>query len=205
MARTVLYDESPIIGILFTTAPIIAYELGYVIVAIILLVILVFLLFFYRDFPINRKYPLNAIISPADGTITDIISTKNSTIISIFLSPLNIHTQVYPITGTVILTQYDNTGKFDIVVKRDKCRENEKVIQYIQSNYNNTIVTVTQIAGFLPRRISTGSFQGKKVKAGEYLGIIKFGSRVDLEIPREVNISLKVGDRVYPGDIISYL
>jgi phosphatidylserine decarboxylase len=204
--RTLLYDESPEIGILFTVAPMISYFLGYLSITILLIVILIFLLYFYRDYPIDTMaYKPYIIISPAYGKITDIIETKNgTTIISIFLSPLDVHTQVYPISGIIIYKYYDNTGKFDLVVKRSKCRENEKMIQKIRSSYNNKIITVTQIAGFLPRRISTNGYVGKKVRAGEYLGIIKFGSRVDLEIPGTA-LMVKIGDTVKAGEPIAHL
>jgi phosphatidylserine decarboxylase len=225
MITTLLYSESPLIGIPLTVAPLITYYYGYPIVTIVLLIILLFFLFFYRHYPLSKDIDDHQIICPCDGEITQIIKTADTTHISIFLSPFNIHTQVYPVNGTVISRIYDETGKFDIVVDAEKSKENEKKIHSIRMK-NEAIIQVTQIAGFLPRRITSSELVPEEVKAGQYLGMIKFGSRVDLLIPNKsralvssiatstkasagmsvlkLDANIAIGNRITVGDSVGY-
>jgi phosphatidylserine decarboxylase len=101
--------------------------------------------------------------------------------VSIFLSPINQHVQIFPCNGTVIKQEYDKTGKFNLATDIDKCRHNEKAIHYIMIK-NYSLLKLTQISGFLPRCISYIK-PIDTVSAGDYLGMIKFGSRVDLLFP----------------------
>jgi len=122
---------------------------------------------------------------------------------------MNIHTQIYPANAVVLSHVYDHTGKFDIVTDADKSRDNEKAIHQYQMT-NNAIITLTQIAGFLPRRITYDPRVNHQVSAGEYLGMIKFGSRVDITIPmytptsKKFNIldTIKLNNTITIGDVI---
>ena len=155
LPSTKLYTESPILGAAVTLLPVVLYynnaHIGWVILSIILLV---FMLAFYRWYPLKIKTPIDTIICPADGIITEMFTKGNIQHISIFLSPANIHTQYYPVSGHVTSQTYDRTGKFDIVTDAAKSRDNEKVITHITFGTKNKQITVTQIAGFLPRMIS---------------------------------------------------
>lgn len=186
MPTTKLFTESPLIGTVAVIAPVLAYYANHKILLAISLVILLFLLYFYRYYEHTERYPDNIIICPADGTITNMLldTQNNNIIISIFLSPMNIHTQVYPANAIVLSHEYDQTGKFDIVADAEKSKENEKVIHTFQMP-NGCIIKVIQIAGFLPRVITYDKSINHQVAAGEYLGMIKFGSRVDLILPLE--------------------
>jgi phosphatidylserine decarboxylase len=166
------------------------------------------MLYFYRYYPDTNIYSDEALICPCDGTITEMKKVKNYQYISVFLSPFNIHTQVYPVNGTVVKRHYDHSGKFDIVTDAYKSRDNEKKIHYIM-NKKNALIKLTQIAGFLPRRISSSDKINEKVQAGSYLGMIKFGSRVDLLFPLttpthkfSLKSKWKVGERIHCSELI---
>lgn len=219
MPTTLLYKESPIIGTVFTITPVVLYMVNYKILAAIFLIVLVFLLFFYRHYEHIPRYPDNTIVCPADGTVTKIIkgnpnssdkNMKDVHFISIFLSPMNIHTQIYPANALVLSHTYDHTGKFDIVSDSDKSRENEKAIHMYQLP-NNAVIQFNQIAGFLPRRIVYDEQINHTVVAGSYMGMIKFGSRVDLYIPvmspdrRQkfvLSSNIQEGSRITIGDLV---
>jgi phosphatidylserine decarboxylase len=196
---TLLYKESLEIGIFFTALPIILnkYNSPYTNIAV---VILICLIIFYRYTPFNKRVKDNVMISPAQGVITNVNRIKDKYFISIFLSVFDEHFQIYPINGEVIDRKYDKTGKFNLVISADKSRDNEKKIHKLKTKYGN--ILVTQIAGFLPRRINSDKKLGR-VQAGEYLGIIKFGSRVDLLFPtNKFKLNIKKGQHINIGDLI---
>ena len=201
MIGTLLFNESPILGfgVIFISALLLTtYKFG----SFIFIIILVILMIFYRYESCENCYADNIIISPAEGLITNIHQKGEYVHISIFLSIFNRHTQIYPVNGEVINRVYDRTGKFNIAVTMDKSRYNEKKIHTIKMK-NGNIITVTQIAGFLPRAINSSDLIPQKIKAGEYLGIIKFGSRVDLLFPGNIdNIKVKLNDNIKLGDVI---
>ena len=211
--RTLLFHESPLIGLTAVALPIASYYLGYTILTAFLVILLVFLIYFYRYYEHKERHPDNVIICPADGTITNLIIDDDKCFISIFLSPMNQHTQIYPANAKVLSHIYDDTGKFDIIVDANKSRDNEKAIHQFQLP-NGAVITFTQIAGFLPRRISYDEKINHNVLAGEYLGMIKFGSRVDLTLPMYVSHNnlnqeklyldekIKVDSRITIGNLI---
>ena len=212
MYRTLLYKESLCIGlflglficfgifITFLTIYLFIIKNKYKIIPFIILIIL---MIFYRYKNYTTEYDDNIIVSPAEGKITNIMSLSNNRVfVSIFLSVFNNHTQIYPVNGTVIKRVYDDTGQFNIVIDGYKSRNNEKKIHTIRMN-NNNIVEVIQIAGFLPRRIASSDVVPLDVKAGEYLGMIKFGSRVDLIFLGDINkLLVTLNDNIKLGDII---
>jgi phosphatidylserine decarboxylase len=202
--KTLLYDESPVIGAVATCIiPVLIYK-KYTHATIIACIILVFLLFFYRHYPCDITASNNQIICPADGRVMGIIEKDGNFVICIFLSPFNIHTQIYPVNGTVIDRKYDTTGQFALAMHINKSDNNEKKIHRIKmDSVEDRTVIVTQIAGFLPRRIASSDEVPMKVKAGDYLGIIKFGSRVDVSVPmKDFTLSVKSDDRVRIGDLL---
>ena len=183
MYTTLLYSESPIIGSILTIIPIITLYYGYISVSIVLFIILFIFMHFYRYKPTHLNIANDYLVSPAEGVISNIMIDKGYCYISIFLSPFNRHTQIYPCNGLLLRSIYDNNGRFNLATNIDKCRNNEKAIHYILMN-NYSLIQVTQIAGFLPRCISyDNTTLPKDVSAGGYLGMIKFGSRVDLLFP----------------------
>jgi phosphatidylserine decarboxylase len=168
---------------------------GYVFLSLTL-----FVLFFFRD-P-GRVVPegKGVVVSPADGkviVIKDIYEPdylkQEVKQVSIFLSVFNVHVNRAPIGGTIETVKY-NPGKF-LVASVDKASlDNEQTGMVIVDGKNK--VLVKQIAGLIARRIVCYAKPGDTIKAGERYGLIRFGSRVDLFLPKDSDIMVKVGDRI---------
>jgi len=165
---------------------------------IVSIIVLFFLLYFYRK-PTLHFYPNpNYLLSPAFGTVSRILPVQgNRVLITIFLSPFNVHAQYFPCDGKVIQQIYDNTGKFEIASDAYKSDDNEKMITTMESN--KSIIKITQIAGILVRRISTPDYVDSQVYQGDYLGFIKFGSRVDIEFSLD---TYQLLSNVYVGAVL---
>ncbi len=171
---------------------------------VIVVFIISFLIFFYRK-PINiiRVNNENEVYAPAYGKIMDIIYNSDNTLtIPIFLSIFDIHRQNFPISGKIIDVQYDHNGKFELAYKINKSNTNEKVIHSIV-NKNGTF-KIIQIAGFLARRIKYYNNPNTVIQSGEELGLILFGSRVDIIIPNADKFSLfvKKNDHTYGSNTL---
>jgi len=175
---------------------------------VIALFILIFTLNFFRD-P-ERKIPSedNIIVSPADGKILIIKNVveerylkEEATQISIFMSPLNVHVNRIPINGTVDYLKYIE-GEY-LVAYHDKADErNERSEIGILSKFGK--VFYTQVAGMVARRIVYDIKLGDSVKIGERFGMIKFGSRVDVIVPKKWKLKVKEGDITKAGETILY-
>ncbi len=162
-----------------------------------------FQLFFIRFFRVpNRKIEIhsNHIIAPADGEIvvieemveTEFFNGKRKQI-SIFMSPMNVHVNYAPIQGKVIYKKY-NPGKFLVAWLPKSSTENESHSIVIENE--NVQVLVKQIAGAVARRIICHANEQQLLSQGEEFGIIKFGSRVDLYLPTDVIVNVKMGEQV---------
>ena len=175
---------------------------------LIVLIIIVSLLSFYRyPFWLDlQNIDERAVSSPAYGTIMDIRKQDNGDYyIAIFLSPLDIHYQFAPVRGEIIDKKYDATGKFELAYELNKSNQNEKAIYTIRSERGD--FKVFQIAGKLVRRISTFCQVGQQVNRGDTLGLIHFGSRVDVIIPNhkdDFQLSVNKGDKVSPNTVLGY-
>ena len=187
----------------------------------LLILIILFLLNFYRD-P-ERKIPKGSnITAPADGKVISIIDTSKSTIkikkgffgkiktltkdiaeqcyvISIFMSPLDVHINRAPISGTIKSLKYTK-GKFFKAYYLEKSFENEKNEIVIQDGLMK--VKVVQIAGFLARRIKCYVKKNQKVNKGEKIGMIALGSQTTLVIPRGVELKVRLKQHVKAGETI---
>ena len=170
---------------------------------LIFLILLIFTFYFFRD-P-ERVIPLgeDILVGPADGLITNITEfkegKKNYTKVSIFLSVFNVHIQRLPVSGEITKIDYIE-GKF-INATLDKASEdNERLRLTIKSGSNN--IYVTQIAGLIARRIICYLKVNEKVNQGDRYGIIKFGSRVDIEFPNSYNLMVNVGQQCIGGETI---
>jgi phosphatidylserine decarboxylase len=169
----------------------------------IAIIILLLLLWFYRH-PLNRNIfkNRNIIYSPAYGRILKVQYLKGDKIhIAIFLSPYDIHRQYIPISGRVKKILYDRTGKFNIAYKFNKSNKNEKFITILDTDRGDVIIY--QIAGILVRRISNYMRVGEYVDTGVEMGIIHFGSRVDITIPNASSFNLLVNEGEYMRGINS--
>ena len=202
MYTTLLFKESPLLASIIIIFCLLSYTLKSYIIFVLLLSILILLLIFYRYKPHDKRYADNIIISPAEGTVTYLKQNNDKINISIYINFLNNHTQIYPVNGILLKTIYDDTGKFELANNVRKSRFNEKKIHIIQMK-NGSYVKVTQIAGFFVRRIVSLKKANEKVMAGDYLGMIKFGSRVDFEFDGDISkILIKEGQRINIGDMI---
>ena len=164
------------------------------------LALTIFVLFFFRD-P-ERVVPQgnNLVVSPADGRVVvvkDIFEptylTQDVKQISIFLSVFNVHVNRAPIGGKVDTVKY-NPGKFHVASVDKASLDNEQTAMVITQGGRK--VLVKQIAGLIARRIICYAKPGDSLAQGERYGLIRFGSRVDIFLPKDAEIKVKVGDRV---------
>ena len=168
-------------------------------IILILILVVVSLGFFFYRYPGEREYSAdddNKVYSPAYGRIMKIKEREDGTLyIAIFLSPLDIHYQFFPVSGTVERVDYDHTGKFELAYEFNKSNQNEKCIHTIRNQYGEFVVY--QIAGFLVRRISPYDVVGQEAVSGKCMGLIHFGSRVDIIIPQRDRFKLQVAEGDY--------
>jgi phosphatidylserine decarboxylase len=163
----------------------------------------VFFLWFFRD-P-ERRIPMEegAIVSPGDGKVTDVSVTQVNgepcTRISIFLNVFNVHVNRSPITGVITDVKYKR-GKFGNAMGGVSAEENEQNIVTVRGDAGT--VVFKQIAGLLARRIVFYKKIGDHVVRGERVGLIKFGSRVDVIFPAEAKVNVKAGDHVAGGSSV---
>ena len=180
----------------------------FVFIGIFFAILSIYIFYFFRD-P-NRIIPLDDfIVSPADGTITYIGETNNPldiennnevyTKVSIFLSIFDVHVNRMPLEGTIKEIKYI-PGKFINATLDKSSEQNEKnIIKISDGTYNYFVV---QIAGLIARRIVCNVNKNQDLKKGERIGIIKFGSRVDLYLPKSNKVLVSKGQKVLGGETI---
>jgi phosphatidylserine decarboxylase len=160
----------------------------------------IFVVFFFRDPEREIPQDPSAIVSPADGKVVEIVGQADGTTkVSIFLSILNVHVNRAPVDGIVENIQYI-PGKFKVAFDPSASVENERNILVI--DHGSYKIRLSQIAGILARRIVCWKKAGDRVSKGERIGLIKFGSRVDLFLPEYITPLIKVGDKVKGGSTI---
>lgn len=171
---------------------------------VILGILSIFNLFFFRD-P-DREIPKNplAVLSPADGKVMEIKRVKDTEYfnrevrrISIFLSVFNVHVNRTPMAGTVNYVVH-RTGKFLAAFKEDASVENEQTAIGMVNQYGHQVM-FKQIAGLIARRIVCNIREGDWCKAGERMGLIRYGSRADVFVPLDAKINVKSGQMVRGG------
>jgi len=170
------------------------------------IIFLGFTTYFFRDPDRTSPRGDNFILSPADGKVIVIKQVRDEEFfkteirqISIFMSPLNVHVNRIPITGTVEHIRYVKGDYF--AAFEDKASEkNEQMIVGLKGTQGK--IMFKQIAGFIARRIVCDVKPGDTVIAGERFGMIKFGSRLDVFVPLSVDIHVKVGDITKAGETI---
>jgi len=177
---------------------------GFWTVLIISLFFFLFILFFFRIPKINFKLDEKTVIAPADGTIVAIehveenIYFKEKKIqVSIFMSPLNIHVNFFPISGTIKFVRHEN-GNYWVAWHPKSSSENERTSIVIRPD-NGKDIMVRQIAGAVARRIVTYPKPNQTVNQGNELGFIKFGSRIDLFLPLDFLLAVKLNQKVKAG------
>jgi phosphatidylserine decarboxylase len=166
--------------------------------------LLLFLVSFFRVPKRNHTIQENAIIAPADGKVVvieevqaDEYFTDRRIQVSIFMSPLNVHVNRNPVTGEVLYSQY-HKGKYLVAWHPKSSTENERH-SVVYRCANGREILVKQIAGALAKRICNYLKPGMQVKQTDEMGFIKFGSRVDLLLPLDAKINVKIGDKPQGG------
>ncbi len=172
--------------------------------AIPFIILAVFVAYFFRN-P-DRQIPPgeNLVLSPADGKVVKIIPLRGGdfdggTAISIFLNVFNVHVQRSPIQGELESLEYKR-GRFLAAYEDEASQINEQNVITVRGP--RIRVVFKQIAGLIARRVVCWKQPGDKLGRGELVGLIRFGSRVDMIVPGQVRILVKVGDKVKGGSSI---
>jgi len=175
--------------------------------AFVPLVLAAFFLWFFRDPKRAIPAEAGAVVSPADGKVTDVsaidLNGRPRTRISIFLSVFDVHVNRSPIAGLVTHVEYRH-GRFRNALSAASALENEQNIVTVEGDGHSVIFK--QIAGVLARRIVFTKKLGDRVARGERVGLIKFGSRTDVLLDPAANVRVAIGDRVRGGaTVLAYL
>ena len=174
--------------------------------AFLLTVIALWVAYFFRDPERTGERGDQLVIAPADGKVVlDTIVEEPAFMggpsrrISIFMNVFNVHVNRYPVSGTVGYLHY-NPGKFLNAAAEKSSLENEQMSVGIETPRGR--VLVRQIAGLIARRIVTYSRQGEQVTQGQRMGLIRFGSRVDVFLPVDATVRVKIGDLTVAGSSV---
>ena len=177
--------------------------------AIIPCLLAFFFLWFFRDPERTIPQDAGAVVSPGDGKVTDVspvtVAGRPQTRVSIFLSVFNVHVNRSPITGVIRDVRYQR-GQYLNAMNKTSAELNEQNIVTVQGEGDGQTVVFKQIAGLLARRIVFSPKVGDRLERGQRVGLIKFGSRVDVVLDASARVNVKVGDRVKGGaSVLAYL
>ena len=175
--------------------------------AIIPFLLAIFFLWFFRDPERAIPQEAGAVVSPGDGKVTDVstVTTGNEkqTRISIFLSVFDVHVNRSPVGGVIRDIRYQR-GQFLNAMNQLSAEQNEQNIVTMEADGQK--IVFKQIAGLLARRIVFNPKVGDRLERGQRVGLIKFGSRVDLLVDASARVNVKVGDRVKGGaSVLAYV
>lgn len=174
-------------------------------IQVILLILTLLVLQFFRNPKRNTVSNPNHIIAPVDGEVVVIEEVEENEYfkdkrrqISIFMTPLNVHVTRYPISGKVLFSKY-HPGKYLIASHPKASTENERTTIVVENETVGAIL-YRQVAGAVARRIVNYAEVGDDAFQGTDAGFIKFGSRVDIYVPLDMKIEVKLGDKVRGGE-----
>jgi phosphatidylserine decarboxylase len=174
--------------------------------AFALALIALWVAYFFRDPVRSGERGERLVIAPADGKVVMITEVNEPTFmkersirLSIFMNVFNVHVNRYPVSGIVRVVDH-TPGRFANAASEESSLENEQTSIGIESGSNH--VLVRQIAGLIARRIVTDSKVGEHVQQGERMGLIRFGSRVDVFLPAGAALRVKVGDATFAGTTV---
>lgn len=181
----------------------VAFLMHWAILGILLVGFAVFVFSFFRD-P-ERRIPAEpgAVVSPADGRVVVVTDEENGgregKRISIFLAIWNVHVNRAPAAGTITKLEY-RPGRFLAAMRERASVENEQNIIVLSTDAGE--MTFKQIAGLIARRVVCWKKEGDRVARGERIGLVRFGSRVDVWVPAEAEILVRLGDNVKGGSSV---
>lgn len=174
--------------------------------AFVLTLLTLWVAYFFRDPERSGERGERLVVAPADGKIVMITELDEPTFVggravrvSIFMNVFNVHVNRYPVSGTVRFRRY-NPGKFLNAATEKSSLENEQ--SWVGIDTGREKILVTQIAGLIARRIVTYPKEGDKATQGERLGIIRFGSRVDVYMPPGTKLRVKLGQMTVAGTTV---
>jgi phosphatidylserine decarboxylase len=181
----------------------IAYLAEWTVAAIILACLALFVFSFFRDPERVIPKEAGAIVAPADGRVLVVTDEENNgrpgKRISIFLAIWNVHVNRAPAEGVITKLEY-KTGKFLAAMREQASSENEQNIFTLSTDAGEMVFK--QIAGLIARRVVSWKKSGERVARGERIGLVRFGSRADIWMPREAEIAVKPGDHVKGGSSV---
>ena len=206
MKQPPIAKEGLVLICLSLVLAILLFVLNVTVVASLIFAFCLFCLFFFRNPKRSHSSSENELISPADGKVTEIkemtegeFITDASTRISIFMSPLDVHVNRAPCEGRVMKVEH-RRGEFALAFKKDIDKENER--NFILLEHEEERILLVQVAGFLARRITSYVHPEDRVGKGDAVGIIAFGSRVDIYFPREYTVTVSLHDKVKAGKTV---
>ncbi|MHB1297865.1 MAG: phosphatidylserine decarboxylase family protein [Gemmatimonadaceae bacterium] len=174
--------------------------------AFVLTVLVLWVAYFFRDPERTGARGDNLVISPADGRVIEIVEVDEPAFIqgrairiSVFMNVFNVHVNRYPVSGRVAYVHY-NPGKFMNAAAEKASLDNEQMSVGVQGAKHK--ILFRQIAGLVARRIVTYSRVGDEAEQGDRMGIIRFGSRVDVFMPLGTKVLAKIGDRPVAGTTV---
>jgi phosphatidylserine decarboxylase len=169
----------------------------------VLLVLGAFVLFFFRDPERTPPSDPDVIVSPADGRVMEIVEEARGDNpgrrISVFLSIFDVHVNRAPVAGRIAAMEY-RKGRFNAAMRGRASQENEQNVIHVSSERGE--IVFKQIAGWVARRILCWKAVGDSVTRGERVGMIRFGSRVDIWLPDRVEILVRPGQHVAGGSSV---
>jgi phosphatidylserine decarboxylase len=173
------------------------------ITGVVLVCLALFVFSFFRDPERVIPAEARAVVSPADGRVVVLTDEENAgragKRISIFLAIWNVHVNRSPAAGTITKMEY-RPGKFLAAMRERASFENEQNVFSLSTDAGE--IVFKQIAGLIARRVVSWKKQGDAVNRGERIGLVRFGSRVDVWVPRNVEILVKLGDNVKGGSSV---
>jgi phosphatidylserine decarboxylase len=168
-----------------------------------LTVVALWVAYFFRDPERVGERGERLVIAPADGKVVMISEVDEPTFmkarairVSIFMNVFNVHVNRYPVTGVVRFVER-KAGRFLNAASEESSLQNEQTSIGLETGSNH--ILVRQIAGLIARRIITDAREGDHVRQGERMGLIRFGSRVDVFLPLSAKVNLKVGTTTFAG------
>jgi len=174
--------------------------------AVLSLLLTFFMLYFFRDPERDIPEDQNVFVSPADGKVFLIRDVKEAEHInegmkeiSIFMSPMDVHVNRAPCDGIISKVKH-NKGRFMAAYKEESSFANENIEMVLKTPYGK--ILLRQVAGFVARRAVCRKKEGDRLLRGERYGMIKFSSRLDIYLPQNVVLQVKIGDRVKAGETI---
>jgi len=175
-------------------------------IALLPLLLTVFMLYFFRDPERTVSEERNIFVAPADGkiiVIKDVFENehlhRDVKQVSMFMSPFNVHVNRVPCDGRVKNVQHVK-GKFLAAYKDEASLQNEHIDMVFETRYGDLLLR--QVAGFVARRAVCRKKEGDVLQRGERYGLIKFSSRVDIYLPKETVIKIRLGDMVKAGETV---